>query len=176
MPVGRMSRVAAAVVAALSLVCALGVPASAAPRSDAPSVQVLLAQINSVRVSHGLAPLRLSPALSRAAAVHSTEMARNGYFGHESANGSSFDKRIARFYASRGWQYWSVGENLVAGCPDIDVDTAIQTWLDSPPHRETLLAARFREIGLSAVHVPSAAGVYDGDSVTIITADFGVRR
>jgi hypothetical protein len=39
-----------------------------------------------------------------------------------------------------------------------------------------LLTARWREVGLSAVHVNSAPGVYGGNAVTILTADFGVRR
>ena len=48
--------------------------------------------------SHGLAPLRLSPALTAAADGHSAQMARLGYFSHNSANGTSFSQRIARFY------------------------------------------------------------------------------
>jgi uncharacterized protein YkwD len=49
-------------------------------------------------------------------------------------------------------------------------------WLNSPSHRRTLLTAEWREIGLGAVHVASAPGAYGGREVTILTADFGVRR
>jgi uncharacterized protein YkwD len=49
-------------------------------------------------------------------------------------------------------------------------------WLNSPEHRKILLTARWREIGLAAVHVTSASGTYGGREVTIVTADFGVRR
>ena len=53
---------------------------------------------------------------------------------------------------------------------------ALQLWLDSPPHRKTLLSRQWREVGLGAVHVASAPGTFGGREVTIVTADFGVRR
>jgi hypothetical protein len=49
-------------------------------------------------------------------------------------------------------------------------------WLNSPPHKKNLLTARWREVGLSAVHVLSAPGTFGSREVTIVTADFGVRR
>ena len=45
----------------------------------------------------------------------------------------------------------------------------------SRPHRVNLLNPRWREIGLAAVHSPSAPGAYREMAVTIVTADFGVR-
>jgi uncharacterized protein YkwD len=48
--------------------------------------------------------------------------------------------------------------------------------MGSPGHRENLLSQRWREIGISAVHASSAPGVYGGQEVTIVTADFGLRR
>jgi uncharacterized protein YkwD len=136
----------------------------------------VVSQINAFRRSHGLVALRLSTQLSRAADRHSLEMARVGYFAHESADGSSFDKRIERFYPTGARSYWSVGENLLWSSPSIDGPGALQLWLNSPPHRENLLTARWREIGISAVHVAAAPGTYGGQPVTIVTADFGVRR
>jgi hypothetical protein len=38
------------------------------------------------------------------------------------------------------------------------------------------LTPQWRQIGVSAVSVASAPGVYQGQRVTIITTDFGVRR
>jgi len=49
-------------------------------------------------------------------------------------------------------------------------------WVNSPEHRKILLTGRWREVGLSAVHVATAPGAYGGREVTIVTADFGVRR
>ena len=136
----------------------------------------VLAQVNALRRSHGLVPLRLSAKLSFAARQHSSEMASRGYFSHDSLDGSHFDRRIARFYPMGGRRYWSVGENLLWSSPAVDAPGALQMWLDSPEHRANLLTARWREIGISAVHAASAPGTYGGREVTIITTDFGVRR
>lgn len=136
----------------------------------------VLQQVNLVRVEHGLVPLRLSAKLSEAASEHSVQMAEDGYFAHTSADGSAFWKRIERFYPSVGYGYWSVGENLLWASPDVDAPGALSLWMHSPEHRRNLLTARWREIGLSAVKARDAPGAYQGLDVTIVTADFGVRR
>jgi uncharacterized protein YkwD len=170
------------VVASVAAFAALAGSASAPSAPTRPAVAVnalsqdVLLSVNALRRSHGLAALRLSSALSAAAAQHSTEMARVGYFAHESANGSRFDKRVARFYPMGSRHYWAVGENLVYAAPDLGADEAMKLWLNSPSHRKNLLAAQWREIGISAVHAASAPGTYRGGPATIITADFGVRR
>ena len=138
--------------------------------------QGVLADINALRTQHGLAPLRLSASLSAAARQHSSEMAARGYFSHNSANGSAFDRRIARYYPMGRNHFWSVGENLLWSSPDVDAGGALDMWWNSPEHRKNMLTARWREIGLSAVHVPAAPGTYGGREVTIVTTDFGVRR
>ena len=136
----------------------------------------LLSQINLTRGRHGLRALRLSAPLTAAADQHSQSMAQKGYFSHDSANGGSFFKRIASFYTYRGYSNWSAGENLLYSTPDIDPVGALRLWLNSPEHRANLLNRNWREIGLGAVHSSSAPGVYDGDEVTIVTADFGFRH
>jgi cysteine-rich secretory family protein len=60
--------------------------------------QGVLTKLNVLRRGHGLVPLRRSSGLAAAAGQHSTEMANRGYFGHSSADGLSFDRRIAHFY------------------------------------------------------------------------------
>ena len=135
----------------------------------------LVAQVNALRLAHGLVPLRVSPSLRAAANVHSTQMARLGYFSHDSANGGSFSSRIATFYPARGYRSWTVGENLLWASPDVGALRALKMWLASPPHRANLLNARWREIGLVAVHARSAPGVYGNAPTTIVTADFGSR-
>ena len=104
------------------------------------------------------------------------EMAERGYFAHDSANGSTFDKRIARFYPMGFHRYWSVGENLLWSSPDVDASRALTMWINSPEHKANMLNRRWREIGLSAVHSSSAPGTYSGRPVTIVTTDFGIRR
>jgi uncharacterized protein YkwD len=135
----------------------------------------LLGQVNALRAANGLGRLRLSTSLSAAAGRHSTEMARRGYFSHDSANGASFSSRIEQFYPLRGFHSWTVGENLLWASPDVGALRALKLWLASPPHRANLLSPRWREIGLAAVHSTSAPGVYGGRPATVVTADFGAR-
>ena len=135
----------------------------------------LLAQINGFRSAHGLARLKINGALVGAADRHSAQMAKLGFFSHNSANGQSFSQRIAQAYSPRGFRSWTVGENLVWGGPDIGAARAFRLWLSSPPHRANLLNPSWREVGLGAVHSTSAPGVYGGGAVTIVTADFGAR-
>jgi uncharacterized protein YkwD len=135
----------------------------------------LVRQVNLFRAAHGLSRLRLSRPLNTAAAAHSTEMARMGYFSHNSANGRSFSQRVASYYRQRGFRWWAAGENLVYGSPDMGAAQALNLWLASPPHRANLLDPHWRELGLSAVHSTGAPGVYRGLPATIVTADFGAR-
>jgi uncharacterized protein YkwD len=175
-------RAARIVTAALCIVGLWSVPApaGASSQSHATAMSVLeqgvLADVNALRHEHGLSSLRFSTKLAAAARSHSFEMAKRGYFSHDSANGSTFDRRIVRYYPLRGTHYWSVGENLLWSSPDVDPAGALNMWLNSPEHRKILLTGRWREIGLSAVHATSAPGTYGGREVTIVTADFGVRR
>src|SRR3954466_11406011 len=171
--------------AVVGILGALLVPstgAAAPARSGGQAVAVaslesgVLAEMNSIRRSHGLVPLRLSTPLGAAARQHSASMAATGYFSHNSANGSSFWKRVQSFYRQGKFGYWSVGENLLWSSPDVDASHALQMWMNSPPHRENLLTARWREVGISAVHVTGAPGIYNGLDVTIVTADLGARH
>ncbi len=137
--------------------------------------EVFLA-LNATRVAHGLGPLRISPGLCTAARQHSQEMARLGYFAHDSANGGSFDARIARSYPfGAAFVRWTVGENLVWETSGLDAPEALRLWMGSPEHRQNILDPTWSEAGISAVHAAAAPGVYGGGEVTIITTDFGSR-
>ena len=168
------------VVLAALLVVAVA-PSSGSARAPGKTTQVvqlrtaLLGQINSFRSAHGLVRLKASDPLTGVADRHSSQMAKLGFFSHDSANGQPFTQRLKQAYSPRGYRSWSVGENLVWGGPDIPASRAFKLWLSSPPHRANLLNARWREIGLGAVHSTSAPGVYGGGAATIVTADFGAR-
>jgi uncharacterized protein YkwD len=134
----------------------------------------VLVQLNEIRSAHGLVPLKLNPALNAAAAGHSSEMLADGYFAHDSMSGAPFWKRLTA-YVSSGHGSWSVGENLLWSSPEVDAVKALQLWMASPEHRHNILTARWREIGIAAIHTDSAPGTYGGRPVTVITTDFGVR-
>src|SRR3954468_14497666 len=72
--------------------------ATAAPRTPAAALSPLesgvLVDINAFRAQHGLLKLRLNTRLTAAARAHSSQMAKDGYFAHESADGSPFWTRV----------------------------------------------------------------------------------
>jgi uncharacterized protein YkwD len=164
------------------LLCLLAVPIanSASSRARVTTVSSLnsqvLREVNRVRAQHSLKPLARSSALAKAAASHSRSMAADGYFAHESSNGSVFWQRIKLFYSMGNHRYWAVGENLVWASPDLTAKRTVKMWMKSPPHRANLLSKNWREVGLSAVYSSNAPGKYQDRAATIVTADFGVRR
>ena len=63
-----------------------------------PTVEAeLLATINRIRATRHLPPLRSSTSLNAAAGQHSHQMARPGYFEHESPNGAPYWGRVQRY-------------------------------------------------------------------------------
>jgi uncharacterized protein YkwD len=138
--------------------------------------RTLLVQINAVRRAHALRPLKISAALSTVADEHTAEMGQAGYFAHTSLDHTAFWKRIERSYPSTGHRLWSVGENLLFVAPTVGAPEAVELWMNSPKHRAILLDPTWSEIGIATRHFDSAPGIYDGEEVTILTTDFGVRR
>lgn len=167
------------VVAAVVAAGVFAASAFATTRSET-SLQSLnhqvLAAVNRFRRAHGRAPLSAASGLDRSAHQHSFEMGEDGYFAHPSADGTSFWRRIQHYYTQGHHAYWSVGENLLWASPTVSVGRAMRMWIASPEHLQNLLSRSWRQIGVSAVRVPHAPGVFHGLPVTIITADFGVRR
>src|SRR5581483_2349336 len=146
-----------AALAVLVAAVAVFLPAEAAPTtvvSATPSLASLqagvLVDLNQIRVAHGLVPLTLNPELSAAAAQHTNEMLADGYFAHNSFDGTLFWRRIAGFYPSASFHYWSVGENLLWSGAPIDAKGALALWMASPEHRANILTPRWREIGIAA--------------------------
>jgi uncharacterized protein YkwD len=168
-------------IAVALLVALTAAPAALARRGSVRQTRLqtvdlsVLVQLNAIRKSHGLVPLKLNPALSAAAQGHSSEMLAAGYFAHDSNDGSPFWKRLTAYSHSAPHGSWSVGENLLWSSPEVDAAKALQLWMASPEHRHNILTARWREIGIAAVHVDSAPGTFGGRAVTVITTDFGVR-
>ncbi len=155
-------------------------PGTARTAVDSPTVlngleEGVLNELNGVREAHGLAPLKVNSQLGAAAADHSTEMLENGYFAHESPDGSVFWKRIRKYYPQSTSGTWSVGENLLWSAPGLEAKKAVALWMSSPAHREIILTAGWREVGVGAVSA-MASGPFGGRQVVVITTDFGFRR
>jgi uncharacterized protein YkwD len=153
---------------------ATGNPARTLSAANQLETQVL-DELNAIRRAHGLVPLRLSRPLTSAADSHSRAMGTYGFFSHSSRDGSPFWKRVKGFYGPGTNGGWSVGENLLWSTRGIDASHALKLWMASSGHRKNILAPGWREVGLSAVTVPAAPGVFGGHDVVIITTDFGFR-
>lgn len=180
--IGRNTRFLAlgalAVVTSLSALVGAG-PADASrssPLAHDRFERALLDEINSFRAHNGLESVRVSHPLRTAADGHSAAMARRGFFGHESESGQPFWTWIRAWYVEAPYAYWSVGQNLLWVPHGVSAKVAFRMWLGSPSHRTVLLRPRWREIGLSAVRATRAPGFFRGADVTIVTANFGVRR
>lgn len=173
------------IVALLALVAAVAyAPAPAArAREHAQATRLaaletaVVRELNRARAERSLAPLRAAPGLRAAALAHSRSMLGLGFFGHDSADGTSFGERIRRYYTSRGWQSWSVGETLFARTGRrVEAAEVVSAWLGSAPHREIVLSRSFREVGIGALWAPAAPREFGNAEAIAVTADFGVRR
>lgn len=136
--------------------------------------QEVVAAINDARAAQGRAPLRVSRQLRTAAREHALSMATLGYFSHSSANGSSITRRISSFYGTRGSKSWAVGEVLIWRADGLSAQAAVAAWLSSGGHARQLLGG-WQDVGVAAVQVSNAPGVFGGRDVTIIVVDFGTR-
>jgi uncharacterized protein YkwD len=176
--VRRATAVAAVLLALLASLAGQAGAADAVPGS-VNRVQSLdraiLIRLNETRAQHGLRTLVLCQALRDAAASHSRSMLENGFFAHESLDGSPFGARIRRFYRPAGYASWSAGENLLYDTGELDADTAVKAWLASPEHRRNMLDPAWREVGIASMHAPSAGGTFGGEPTWVVTMDFGVR-
>jgi uncharacterized protein YkwD len=162
--------------AQLKRTAAVAAPQRSGTRAAMASLEgSVVARMNAVRRSHGLRALRMSRRLRTAAIFHSKDMGRRGYFEHDSLTGTSFWRRIERFYPSRGFSFWTVGENLLWGSDTYDATFAVREWMESPPHRKNILSRGWREVGIGAVFFGRGPGEFGGRPVTIVTADFGSR-
>jgi uncharacterized protein YkwD len=157
-------------VAAASACAGAGAPPTKATIARAAGAVACL--VNAERARHGLAPLRAVGMLSSAAGAHSRDMVRRHYFSHTGPGGSTPARRVARTGYLHGARSWAVGETIAWGSGRLATPAAlVRGWLRSPPHRKTLLDARFRDLGVG-VALGSPGG---SDPATTVTADLGAR-
>jgi uncharacterized protein YkwD len=141
--------------------------AGAKPRVDSKERAIVRA-INHQRAKHGLAKVRSSKRLARAADYHSWEMLDANYFAHESRDGGPFDERVRRYARHR-----ALGETLamLGGCGKGSARRVVRMWMESPVHRAILLSSTYRRVGLG-----KRTGDLGGNRACVVTADFGSRK
>jgi uncharacterized protein YkwD len=134
---------------------------------------VIFCLMNAMRANAGLPPLRQQDQLAEASVGHSQDMVDNKYFAHDSLDGRDVVARLKEVaYIPKSGQ-WAIGENLAWGSGTLATPKAlVNAWMNSPPHRENLLAGDYREVGMGVVFGTPSAQAADGVTVT---TDFGVR-
>jgi uncharacterized protein YkwD len=160
----RMRLIAAAL--GLAVVGCLGAaPAAvaAAPALD-PQEQAVCQQINAYRAAKGLAALKVSPALTKAAKWMSRDMAAHDYLDHVDSRGRNAFARIRSF----GFRNAVTAENLAAG--NDDAAATFGQWKADAAHRRNMLRANLTVIGIGRA---AAAGSMYG---YFWTTTFGAGR
>jgi uncharacterized protein YkwD len=114
---------------------------------------------NAQRSQHGCGPLRTDARLRAAARDHSADMRDQGYFDHDTPDGTSpWDRIKAVGYSVPG------AENIAR-----DYRTAaavVAGWMDSPGHRANILNCDLKAVGIGVAYGPSGPWW---------TQDFGFR-
>lgn len=118
--------------------------------------------VNQERAEVGCRPLDADPKLARAARSHSADMATQGYFAHDTPDGTDPGKRITA--AGYRWSAW--GENIAKGQPD--PESVMRAWMNSPGHRANILNCGFRDLGVGLA--------YGSGHTPYWTQDFGTPR
>ncbi len=141
------------------------------------------AEVNRVRLEHGLSQLTWQPGLSPVAYAHSRDMSVRHFFGHINPDGEGPHQRYVRAgfrcrvpmgerrfltagenifsgHRVRTWKIWPDGRkqahhyNTLAAL----ADRVVVGWLNSPPHRENLLKPIWRSEAIG-VYIDAAGAV-----------------
>ncbi len=117
---------------------------------------------NQKRVENGLLPLSENSTLSSAALAKGNDMFAKGYWAHFAPDGTS----PWSFFLSFGYKYRYAGENLARDFSDSS--SVVDAWMNSPSHRENILNANYKEMGIGVVN-----GNLAGADTTIVIQFFG---
>ncbi len=102
-------------------------------------------RVNEVRAEHGLGPLAEMETLAAVARAHSEEMARLGYFSHESPSGLKSRDRVK----AAGLKFGALGENILQlRGPEDPSGEAVDLWMESPSHSKAILNPRYSRTGV----------------------------
>lgn len=119
------------------------------PAAMDPLEQAVFAEVNRVRLEHGVGALRGSALLHRAARNHSEQMLYENFFAHIDKNGKDV---VDRLRAQGMGEFRSAGENIYMGRNISNlVESLVQGWLQSPGHRKNLLSPNYQETGVGIV-------------------------
>lgn len=123
---------------------------------------IIIEKTNEYRTDHQLGFMNTNALLTQAAQMKAEDMARRGYFSHDSPDGLT----PWYWFQKAGYEYLYAGENLAVGF--FDSNDIVGAWMDSKSHRENILNARYTEFGIGV-----ASGIYKGKATIFVAQLFG---
>jgi Cysteine-rich secretory protein family len=120
---------------------------------DAAVVETHIVEMtNAYRAKKNLGTLKRNPELRKAARAYAKFLATSNTFSH-TADGSTVGKRVSK----TGYRWCSIAENLAMTLDSRGFQNrslakkTVEGWINSPGHRENLLAPNMTEIGVAVV-------------------------
>jgi uncharacterized protein YkwD len=123
------------------------VPAPATDNVLALVARDVIAEVNRVRTSRGLAPLVVDTALNRAAREHAAELAERRILDHSSVDPAR--RTLAMRMQAAGGPWLRAAENLAntsGGAADVGARSA-RVWMGSDGHRQNMLEPDYTHTG-----------------------------
>lgn len=120
---------------------------------------------NQKRAERGLAPLKLDPQLSQAAAGKAQDMFTKDYWAHNSPGGLT----PWVFIKDAKYSYLYAGENLAKNFANSE--GVVDAWMASPSHRANLLKPEYKDIGFAVVN-----GRLGSEETTLVVQMFGTKQ
>lgn len=147
----------------------------AMPGTVEPAViqQATLCLLNQQRAAAGEVPLVEQSQLDVASTAYSQTMVAQQFFAHVAPDGSTMTTRVTATGYLAPYAAWALGENIAWGSGSLATPNSIVVaWMNSPEHRDNILDARFREIGIGVV---TGTPVATSEQGATYTTDFGAR-
>lgn len=149
-------------VAGLWLATALLLPIGAPwARAEDPGLALLESRlhlaVNDFRREQHLIPLERQTELDRVARAHSEDMARRGFFAHESPEGRSWIDRLQLAGVSG---FTMAGENVGQTNRAEPNREILEGWKQSPAHRENLMSRPMNATGVGIARAPDGRLFY----------------
>lgn len=141
----------------------VALPAQPALPEGSSAAEQLYWYINEARRLHGLPPLAYNYELSVAAQLHTVDTTQNPEIMHDGSDGSTPAERQRR----HGYDGIYGGEAIAWGWET--PASAVEFWVNSPPHRALILNPDAREVGVGYVADGNAPNLW------YWTAEFGIR-
>jgi hypothetical protein len=129
------------------------------------SVEEVIRLTNVKRAEAGVAPVTLNSTLSQAAASKGAHMLQLDYWAHVAPDGT----QPWKFFGDVNYKYRYAGENLARDFSS--AQATVDAWMNSPTHRENMLSAKYKDIGIGVVE-----GDLGGKDTTLVVQLFGTKQ